>query len=80
MYLQTASNIEIHVLPEELHLQHNAIYFAVEQQQPGLGVGTRNSTMQLKQEFHRNAEKLQKIWECGPRDAAVAAWRCHLSK
>lgn len=43
------------------------------QQQPGLGVGTRNSTMQLKQEFHRNAEKLQKIWECGLRDTAVAA-------
>lgn len=36
--------------------------------------------MQLKQEFHRNAEKLQEIWECGLRDAAVAAWRCHLKK
>lgn len=35
--------------------------------------------MQLKQEFHHNAEKLQKIWEWGLRDAAVAAWRCHLS-
>lgn len=31
IYLQTASNIEIRVLPEELHLQHNAIYFVIEQ-------------------------------------------------
>lgn len=30
-YLQTASNIEVHVLPEELHLQHSAIYFGTEQ-------------------------------------------------
>lgn len=31
IYLQTASNIEVRVLPEELHLQHNAIYFVIEQ-------------------------------------------------
>lgn len=40
----------------------------------------RSNTLQLKQEFHRNAEKLQEIWECGLRDAAVPAWSCHLSK
>lgn len=39
IYLQTASNIEIHVLPEELHLQHNAIYFAIEQPSQSIATG-----------------------------------------
>lgn len=41
IYLQTASNIEIHVLPEELHLQHNAIYFALEQPSCSAAAGAR---------------------------------------
>jgi len=39
IYLQIASDVEIRVLPEELHLQHNATYFGREQ--PSRSVAAR---------------------------------------